>query len=149
MGQSLGAKDKQQARQFARLSVGLAVFLMSIMGVLMFFLAPFVFRLLTPDPEVQELGVKVLRIEAFAEPLYAVSIAAAGVMRGAGDTLIPSILNLVSMWGVRITTAALLAPHLGLTGVWIAMCGELCFRGILFLIRLLREKWLENGVLAR
>ena len=106
-------------------------------------------RLLTPDPEVQELGVRVLRIEAFAEPLYAVSIAAAGVMRGAGDTLIPSILNLVSMWGVRITTAALLAPHLGLTGVWIAMCGELCFRGILFLIRLLREKWLENGVLAR
>ena len=149
VGQSLGAKDKQQARQFARLSVGLAVFLMSIMGVLMFFLAPFVFRLLTPDPEVQELGVRVLRIEAFAEPLYAVSIAAAGVMRGAGDTLIPSILNLVSMWGVRITTAALLAPHLGLTGVWIAMCGELCFRGILFLIRLLREKWLENGVLAR
>lgn len=149
VGQSLGAKNKEQARQFGRLSVGLAVFLMSIMGVLMFFLAPFVFRLLTPDPEVQALGVKVLRIEAFAEPLYAVSIAAAGVMRGAGDTLVPSILNLVSMWGVRITAAALMAPHLGLTGVWIAMCGELCVRGILFLIRLLREKWLENGVLAR
>ena len=106
----------------------------------MFFAAPGVFALLTPDPAVQELGVRVLRIEAFAEPLYAVSIAAAGALRGAGDTLVPSLLNLASMWGVRITAATILAPRLGLTGVWLAMCGELCVRGVLFLIRLLREK---------
>lgn len=43
--------------------------------------------------------------------------------------------------------AALLAPHLGLTGVWLAMCGELCFlRGLLFLTRLLRGKWLDQKV---
>ena len=65
---------------------------------------------------------------------------------GAGDTLVPSILNLVSMWGVRITAAALLAPRIGLAGVWLAMCGELCFRGVLFLIRLLRERWLDRKV---
>ena len=148
VGQSLGARDRDQAREFARLSVGLAVFLMTITAGLMFLLAPLVFRILTPDPAVQELGVHVLRIEAFAEPLFAISIAAAGAMRGAGDTLVPSILNLASMWGVRITAAALLAPHLGLTGVWIAMCGELCIRGILFLVRLLREKWLNTGFLS-
>ena len=144
VGQSLGADRRDLARRFARLSVLLAVLLMSVMGVLMFLLAPAVFALLTPDPEVRALGSRVLRIEAFAEPLYAVSIAAAGAMRGAGDTLVPSILNLVSMWGVRITAAVLLAPRIGLTGVWIAMCGELCFRGVLFLIRLLRGRWLER-----
>ena len=84
-----------------------------------------------------------LRIEAFAEPLFACSIVAAGALRGAGDTLVPSIMNLLSMWGIRITMAAFLAPRIGLTGVWIAMCAELCIRGILFLIRLFREKWLE------
>ena len=148
VGQSLGAGNRDQARSFARLSVGLAVFIMTLTAGLMFILAPFVFRILTPDPAVQELGVHVLRIEAFAEPLFAVSIAAAGAMRGAGDTLIPSILNLASMWGVRITAAAFLAPRLGLAGVWIAMCGELCIRGILFLVRLLREKWLNTGFLS-
>ena len=40
--------------------------------------------------------------------------------------------------------AMVLAPRLGLPGVWIAMCGELCIRGILFLVRLLRGKWLEE-----
>ena len=128
------------------MSVLLAVLLMSAMAVLMFLLAPAVFHLLTPDPDVQALGVQVLRIEAFAEPLYAVSIAAAGAMRGAGDTLIPSLLNLASMWGVRISTAALLAPRLGLVGVWLAMCGELCVRGLLFLIRLLRGRWLDRSL---
>ena len=146
VGQSMGADRKDRARRYASLAVLLAAAVMSAMAVLMYLFSPLVFQMLTPDPAVRALGVQVLRIEAFAEPLYAVSIAAAGAMRGAGDTLIPSLLNLVSMWGVRITVAALLAPHLGLTGVWLAMCGELCFRGLLFLIRLLQGKWLVQKV---
>ena len=146
VGQSLGAGKRDLARRYARLSVLLAVMVMTGLAFFMFMLAPVAFMLLTPDPAVQSLGAFVLRIEAFAEPLYAVSISASGAMRGAGDTLVPSLLNLISMWGVRITAAALLAPRLGLTGVWLAMCGELCVRGILFLVRLLRERWLENSV---
>lgn len=144
VGQSLGAARGDLARRYARLSTLFAALVMGGMGVFMYLCAPFVFQLLTSDPAVRALGVHVLRIEAVAEPLYAVSIAAAGAMRGAGDTLIPSLLNLVSMWGVRITAAAMLAPRLGLIGVWLAMCGELCVRGLLFLIRLLRGKWLTR-----
>ena len=48
------------------------------------------------------------------------------------------------MWGVRLTLAFLLAPRLGLVGVWAAMCIELCIRGALFLIRLARGKWLDG-----
>ena len=146
VGQSLGAKRRDLARRYARMAVALGAALMSGMAVLMYLAAPAVFALLTPDPAVQALGVQVLRIEAFAEPLYAVSIVAAGAMRGAGDTLVPSLMNLVSMWGVRITAAALLAPRLGLAGVWLAMCGELCVRGLLFLLRLLRERWLQRSI---
>ena len=145
VGQSLGAGKRDLARRYARLSVLLAAMVMTGLAFFMFMLAPDVFMLLTPDPAVQSLGAFVLRIEAFAEPLYAVSISASGAMRGAGDTLVPSVLNLVSMWGVRITVAAFLAPRLGLAGVWLAMCAELCVRGILFLVRLLRERWLENN----
>ena len=145
VGQSLGAGKRDLARRYARLSVLLTAMVMTGLAFFMFLLAPAVFMLLTPDPAVQSLGAFVLRIEAFAEPLYAVSISASGAMRGAGDTLVPSVLNLVSMWGVRITVAAFLAPRLGLAGVWLAMCAELCVRGILFLVRLLRERWLENN----
>ena len=144
VGQSLGAGNRKLAKQYAWLSVFLGVGMMSVMGVLMFLFAPQMLALLTPDTEARLLGAQVLRIEAFAEPFYAASIVAAGALRGAGDTRIPSLLNLISMWGVRITAAALLAPRLGLHGVWLAMCVELCVRGILFLLRLKRGKWIER-----
>lgn len=144
VGQSIGAERKDLAKRFANLSVALGVLIMACTGALMYVLAPWLFSLLTPDPEIRALGAYVLRIEAFAEPLFAASIVVAGALRGAGDTLAPSVLNLVSMWGVRLTAASLLAPRFGLPGVWIAMCGELCIRGILFLVRLLRGKWLED-----
>lgn len=148
VGQSLGAGRRDLARRFARLSVLLGVAVMTVTGLLMFLLAPYIFTMLTPDPEVRFLGARVLRIEAFAEPLFAASIVTAGALRGAGDTKVPSLMNFISMWGIRITTASFLAPRLGLYGVWIAMCGELCIRGVLFLVRLLREKWLDQILIA-
>lgn len=144
VGQSTGANRKDLCRRFAYLSTALGMGIMAVTGTLMFLLAPWMFSLLTPDPAIQDLGTCVLRIEAFAEPLFAASIVAAGALRGAGDTLVPSILNLLSMWGVRITMSMILAPRFGLPGVWAAMCGELCIRGVLFLIRLARGKWLEQ-----
>lgn len=148
VGQSLGAGRRDMARRFAQLSVWLGMAVMTVTGLLMFLLAPYIFAMLTPDPEVRLLGAQVLRIEAFAEPLFAASIVTAGALRGAGDTKIPSLINFVSMWGIRITTASFLAPRIGLYGVWIAMCGELCIRGMLFLFRLLREKWLERSLIV-
>lgn len=145
VGQSIGAGKPERAKRYANLAVMFGAAVMTCTGGLMFLGAPLMFSMLTPDAAIRELGVRVLRIEAFAEPLFAVSIVTAGALRGAGDTLIPSMINLASMWGVRITAASLLAPRLGLVGVWIAMCGELCVRGLLFLVRLLRGKWMETG----
>ena len=74
----------------------------------------------TADAAVIALGARVLRIEAFAEPMFGASIVASGSMQGAGDSTGCFILNLVSMWGVRLTLAVLLAPRFGLVGVWVA-----------------------------
>ena len=102
----------------------------------------------TADAAVIALGAQMLRIEAFAEPMFGASIVASGAMQGAGDSTTCFVLNLFSMWGVRLTLAFLLAPRFGLAGVWTAMCVELCTRGVLFLLRLARGKWLERGALA-
>lgn len=143
VGQSLGAGRRELVRKFLRLTVVQGMVVMSVTGAIMFYTAPFMLALLTPDIQIQELGARVLRIEVFAELLFAASIVVSGVLRGAGDTLIPSIMNFISIWFVRLTLAAMLSAPLGLTGVWIAMCMELCFRGVIFLYRLKREHWLK------
>lgn len=149
VGQSIGAERRDQAKRFGWLSVALGVSVMTGTGILMYIAAPWIFSMLTPDGAVRTLGAEVLRIEAFAEPLFAASIVAAGALRGAGDTLIPSIIELGSMWGVRITLAMALVGPLGLHGVWIAMCVELCVRGLLFLLRMFRGKWLELQTISK
>lgn len=143
VGQCVGAGQKQLSRRMAWITMGLGVSVMTIGGVLMYIAAPSIIGVLTPNEEIRNLGAAVLRIEAFAEPFYAASIVASGALRGAGDTLVPSCMNFASMWCVRIPLAAILAPRVGLYGVWIAMCVELCFRGILFTTRLKRERWMR------
>jgi Na+-driven multidrug efflux pump len=76
--------------------------------------------------------------------MFAASIVAYGVFVGAGDTLMPCTMNLGSIWAVRITLAILLSSTMGLQGVWIAMAIELCFRGIIFLIRLRGDSWMKK-----
>lgn len=125
------------------MAVWIGVGIMALTGAAMFAGAPFMMSLLTPETEIRRLGIRILRIEVFAEPLYAASIVASGALRGTGDTMIPSMMNFVSIWFVRIPLALLLVAGCGLSGVWIAMCLELCFRGTIFLIRLYREKWLK------
>jgi putative MATE family efflux protein len=144
IGQSIGARRHELTRSFARVSVALGMILMGLMGVVMYISAPVVFSLLTSSSEVAALGTKVLRIELFSEPFYGASICCAGVFRGAGDTLTPSIMNLLSMWCVRIIPAIFLVPALGLSGYWIAMAGELCFRGIIFLVRMKFGRWMDK-----
>lgn len=145
VGQSVGAKRRKMTRSFAYITVLMGMAVMGMMGVLMYVFAPQIIGMMTPVGEIRELGVMALRIEAFAEPMFAASIVAYGVFVGAADTLVPCMMNFFSIWAVRLSLAALLAPSLGLKGVWIAMCVELCFRGMIFLIRLQRKRWIKTG----
>lgn len=144
VGQSLGAKRRDLVRSFSKICLVLGIGMMSALAVVMYFIAPQIMSLLSSDPEVVALGARVLRIEAFAEAGYAASIVAYGACVGAGDTAVPSMLNLGSMWLVRIVPAIFLTKVYGLVGYWIAMCIELNVRGALFIWRIRGEKWMKN-----
>ncbi len=145
-GQSYGAGRKDLAKSFGYITVCSGIIIMTLMGVIMWLTAPLLMDLFTPVKEIAELGSQALRIEAWAEPMFAASIVAYGVMIGVGDTILPAIMNFGSIWLVRIPLAAILAPTMGLAGVWTAMCIELTFRGAIFLWRLIKGSWLKHGL---
>lgn len=144
VGQTYGAGRKDLCKSFAHMTVGLGMLVMAFMGLIMYIFAPEMIGLLSPVESIRTLGTTILRIEAFAEPFFAASIVAYSICVGAGDTLRPAIMNLVSMWCVRLTLAAWLARDYGLRGVWTAMAIELTFRGSIFLYRLFRGNWLKG-----
>ena len=144
VGQGIGAGQRLLTRSFAYLSVSLGITIMTVMGIMMWIFAPELMGIMSPVEEVIVLGTDVLRIEAWAEPMFAAAIVVNGVFIGAGDTFIPAIMSLASMWAVRLTLAATLAPKYGLKGVWTAMAVELFFRGSIFLVRLFKGGWSEK-----
>ena len=146
VGQSYGAAKRQLCQSFARMSAGLGIAVMSLMGVLMWLFAPELMAIMTPVREIIAMGAECLRIEAFAEPMFAAAIVCNGIFVGTGDTLRPALMNLLSMWGVRLTLAALMATAYGLPGVWTAMAIELTFRGLIFLARLFHGGWMKNNL---
>ncbi len=136
IGQCTGAGRDHLVKEISWRITRIGIIMMSLSGVAMFILAPYLMAILTPVQEVQNIGAALLRLEAFSEPMYGASIVINGILRGKGDTLWPSILNFASIWCVRIPLAALFSAWFGLFGAWIAMGIELNFRGIIFLLRL-------------
>lgn len=148
VGQSLGARRNDLARRFGWATIGMAMAMMSLLAVAMYAFAPQMMGIMSKDPEVVALGAKVLRIEAFAECLYAASIVGFGVCAGAGETLVPTAMNFGSIWLVRIVLALILTPRMGLVGYWIAMAIELSVRGLLFLIYVRSNRWMRKWTLG-
>lgn len=144
VGRSFGANDFKTAKRYGNICTAMGGIFMGLTGLIMIFFCPYVFMLLTPVTEVRELATEVLRIGLLAEPLFGVSIVAAGALRGTGDTFVPSIMNLGSIWIVRIGLALLLVKPLGLHGVWIAMAVELCVRGLILLVRQITSKYYKK-----
>lgn len=144
-GQSHGAGRTSLVRSFGYITVGLGMAVMSVMGVIMWLTAPQLMALMTPVEAIRELGVSALRIEAWAEPMFAASIVAYGAMVGVGKTIAPAVMNFGSIWLVRLPLAWWLSRSYGLDGVWMAMAAELTFRGAIFLTRLVRGKWAASG----
>lgn len=95
--------------RFARVTTVIGIGIMTLGGVCLFVFAHQLISIFSTDPQVIEMGMKVLRIVAFAEPLFGASIVAGGALRGAGDSRGPFLISLGTMWGVRIVLSLLLA----------------------------------------
>ena len=144
VGQTLGARRENLTRRFAWISVLSGMIIMGIMAGLMFVFAAELMGLMSPVHEVVELGARCLRIEAWAEPLFAASIIGYGVFVGAGYTLAPCGINLVCLWVLRLGLSIILVTSMGLYGVWMAMAIELCVRGLIYLVWLKSKRWVRS-----
>lgn len=82
----------------------------------------------------------------------AIAIATSAALRGAGDTIWPGVVTVISSWGciVGIGMALLhFAPELGSLGPWIGASAYIIFLGVAFLARFIRGRWRTLDVLGR
>ena len=102
IGQNLGAKKYERAKEGARFGITISLTLAEMIGVLIFALSPLLIRLFNDDPEVIRLGVQQARTEALFYFLLAFSHIIAGICRGAGRAVIPMGIMLTVWCVIRI-----------------------------------------------
>ncbi len=145
VGQHLGAKNPEEAKEFGLISNILATIFMIFMGVVFYVFAPFLAGIFSKDPQVISLVVKVLRIIALFQPFLCMTLVITSALQGAGDTKFPMYSTLFGIWGIRVLGVYILGIklNLGLVGVWLAYALDITVRGTILLLRFLRGKWKE------
>lgn len=145
VAQSLGAGRKDLAKRFSNICIIGCVIMMSALGVVLFFFGGSIISLFTPSAEVVALGAAALKVEALAQPFFALANSIAGSFRGARKTKWLFLFGLLGMWLVRLPICFIMTRYttLGLTGAWIGMAGDLTVRGLVSLIVYRTGHWLE------
>lgn len=122
-GNALGAGEHKKINHLAGMLLTLEVAMMVVSGGLLFLFAPNMMGLFSADTAVIALGAVVLRMVAVSEPFYGVSIILEGMMQGMGQTMLPFVIGVTGMWGVRIVGTFLCTQifGMGLISAWACM----------------------------
>jgi len=118
VGQNLGANRPERIRAGLWATFRMTTIVsVSITLVAIIFSVP-IMKLFTQDPEVIEIGATYLRIVALFYITFSTMFVIGGVMRGAGDTIIPMIITFIALWVVRIPVCYFLSEEWGYLGLW-------------------------------
>ncbi|WP_251447431.1 MATE family efflux transporter [Vermiculatibacterium agrestimuris] len=143
VGQAVGAGSREDAKAYGDLTAILGSFLCLVTGTALFLFATPLASLFNSDAQVVAEAALALRVVAFAEPFFALSIILTSALRGADDVRFPMMVGLAGMWFIRVPLACLLVLRFswGLAGVWFAMSMDLVLRGVLCALRWRKGKW--------
>ncbi|HUN81048.1 MAG TPA: MATE family efflux transporter [Phycisphaerae bacterium] len=143
VGQNLGGGQPERARRSANEAVRQAMMLLAFTGLLYFFAARPLFRILSNDPDVWACGTPALKGLACVQVPLAILIVYLGALRGAGDTRVPMVITALGVGLVRIPVAFLGGVILrgGLLGAWMGMFTDIVVRSGLLAWRFHTNRW--------
>jgi len=148
IGQALGAGDHARARRIGHEAVFQCGLLVSVIATGFVLGAPWIFRVMSADPLVREVGVTPLRFLGLLQPFLMASIVYVGGLRGAGDTRFPLVMTFVGTILIRLPLGYFFGIVLngGLLGAWAGMFGDNIWRGCAAATRFIRGKWVHTVV---
>ncbi|MCT4601711.1 MAG: MATE family efflux transporter [Marinifilum sp.] len=146
VGQNLGANKIERVRKGFK-----ATFLMSnlfciLMTAIIILFGSQLMTMFTTDPNVIAIGEKYLIIVSSFYLLFSSLFTTNGVLRGAGDTLIPMFITLFSLWIIRIPGAYFLSAEIGETGIWWSIPIGWSMGALLSYLYYLTGKWKSKSV---
>jgi putative MATE family efflux protein len=164
-GQYLGAGAPELARRAAIKCAAIACVIMGFAGIVLAVAGDPVVRALTPQAVHVQIVPQLLWITGLVQVPFAIAIVLRSAMHGAGDVRAVMIMTWVSQWGLRLPLAYAISGvdihvpswlagradmiienpfpfDLGLRGLWIGLCIEICIRAMIYAGRFIHGGWM-------
>ena len=121
VGQNLGAQKQERVKAGVLSTLAMSGTVALLVTLILQVWGKSFLGIFTQDVEVIAVGYQYLSLVSLFYILFAVMFSLNGVLRGAGDTLIPMFITLLALWGARIPTAYFLSQKFGVIGIWWAI----------------------------
>jgi putative MATE family efflux protein len=144
VGQHLGAGNPEKAESSAWRTAFLNMTFLALVGIVFYLFSPQIIGAFNnSNAEVVAVGVDCLRVICFGYVFFGIGMVLTQALNGAGDTLTPTYINIVSFFLVQIPLAYALANtfHFGPRGVFIAIVAGDMVMTLLSIYVFRKGKW--------
>ena len=147
-GQNLGAQQPERAERTGWIASGLVTGLMVLAAVVVLLWAENIVHIFNTEPELVVITSTFLRIAAAGFLVLGVAATLTDCLNGVGDTLIPMLASLITMWGAQVPIAYFLPKYtnMGVYGVRWAMVVALAMRAITYIVYFKLDRWKHKQV---
>lgn len=151
VGHAVGARDSHGAARAGWMALLFGAGFMACSGLTLFLFARPIARIYTPELEVINAGAMLLVVAAIFQLFDGLQVVATGALRGAGNTRVPMLVNLLGYWAIGLPLGAYLCFRRGggAVGMWVGLCLALVLIGIVLVgvwSRLIKQLLAENSV---
>jgi len=147
-GQNLGAGKPERAVKTGWLAAGLVTGAMVISSLVVWFWAEGIVGIFNTESELVVIASNFLRIEIVSYMVFGVVVVLMQCLNGVGDTWIPMITTLATMWLVQVPLAYFLPKHtsLGVYGVRWGIVSAIAMRAVIYATYFKSGRWKRKKV---
>ncbi len=118
VGQNIGADKPGRVNAGLKATLRMTTIISLAVTLIAWLFAGPIMRMFTNDPAVVEAGKDYLYIVSIFYIIFSAMFVFHAVLRGAGDTVIPMFISLISLWVVRVPISWILSQYWGPKGIW-------------------------------
>jgi len=154
-GQNVGARKLDRVEQGTRQGLAIAMGVSAVITLILLFFGKYLMMIFTDTKELVELSMRMMRILAVGYVAMAATQVLSGVMRGAGDTLTPMWLSLITTiffrvpiaYGIAYLTRSPLYPNGRPESIFISLLIAWVSGSIITFIFYKKGRWREKALI--
>lgn len=147
VGQNFGARQYDRVKKSVRVCLGMCAVTTIVISTLLLLFGGTLYHMFSDDAEVVRLGMEILRLLVPTYLTYICIEVLSGAVRGAGDSVIPTLITLGGVCLLRVVWVQVVAPACGtLNMVLLSYPITWALTSVLFIVYYLRGGWLKRCI---